>query len=309
VALRGPFHSVESFDGTRLAWTSAGAGEPAVVLANGIFCTDTYWTFLVPHLVDQGHRVVLWDYRGHGRSEPPANPNEVTVGAHARDLWCVADAAGVDRAVLVGHSMGVQTILEAYREAPSRVAGLVAIAGAYEHPDRTFYGWPWLHHLLPFLELSVTPVPAVTRAAWRALTDQRDLLYWSGRAGGMIGGRASRQLMSEYFAHLGTLDPLLAYRMVRAMGDHTARDLLPRIDVPTLVLAGGRDVMTPPQLAERMADAIPGARLELLGHGSHTLPIDDPELVDDLVAEFVDGLEDGDGRPAGAGAVPSAPSS
>jgi pimeloyl-ACP methyl ester carboxylesterase len=291
MAISGRFREVRSFDGTTLAWTSAGAGDVAVVLANGIVCTDTDWTFLYPYLSEHGHRVVFWDYRAHGRSGPPANPNEITMTSHARDLWAVADAAGVERVVLVGHSMGVQTVLEAYRLAPSRVAGLVAIAGPYEHPAKTFYGRSVLHHALPFVELSVMPIPALTRMVWRSLMEQGDLMYWSGRMGRMIGANADKQLMAEYFAHLSKLDPLVCFRMVQAMRDHSAKDLLASIEAPTLVLAGAMDVMTPPRLAEEMAEAIPDARLEIVADGSHTLPIDDPDLVNRLVEEFVVEIE------------------
>lgn len=287
MGISGRFHRVTSFDGTELAWTAAGEGDLTVVLANGIFCSDVYWTFLQPQLVEHGYRVVFWDYRGHGRSSPPADPDQVSVPSHARDLWAVADAAGANRAVLLGHSMGVQTILEAYRLAPERVAGLLPVAGAYEHPDRTFYGLPVLHLLLPVMGWWVTPVPAATRLAWQALTAQVQLLDWSGRVSRMIGPDASHELMAEYFAHLATLDPLLCFRMLRAMGDHSARDLLPDVAAPTLVLAGGRDVMTPPGLARRMAAAIPDARLEVLPEGSHTLPIDDPDRFGELVLGFL----------------------
>lgn len=107
----------------------------------------------------------------------------------------------------------------------------------------------------------------------------------------MIGGEASKQLMDEYFAHLSTLDPLVCFQMVKAMGDHSAKDLLPEIEAPTLVLAGAKDVMTPPRLAEEMAEAIPNARLEILAEGSHTLPIDDPDRINRLVEEFVSEVE------------------
>lgn len=292
MAIGAELSRTRSFDGTEIAWTAAGGdAEPAVILANGIVCTDTYWTYLFPHLAGRGRRVVFWDYRGHGRSGPPENPNEVTIRSHARDLLAVADAAGVERAVLVGHSMGVQTILEAYRDEPARVAGLVALAGPFEHPAKTFYGAPLLHYALPLLEFSATPLPDVTRTVWRSLTERGDLLDRSGRLGGMIGPAASRELMAEYFAHLSELDPLLVIRMVRAMGDHSARDLLPRIAVPTLVVAGTKDVMTPPRLAAEMAELIPDARLELVEGAGHTLPIDEPDRVNRLVEEFVEELD------------------
>lgn len=287
MGLTARFRRVASFDGTQLAWTARGTGAPAVIFANGIVCTDTYWTYLYPYLARRGHRVVFWDYRGHGRSEPPADPGEITLTSHARDLWAVADTAGVERAVLIGHSMGVQTILEAFRSAPQRVAGLVAIAGPYENPAKTFLGGPLWEYVLPVLELSMLPSPPVTRAVWRSLTGQGDLMTWSGRTGGLIGSQAPPELMAEYFAHLNQIDPLLAMRMAKAMAAHSAKDLLPEIDVPALILAGGKDIMTPPRLAEEMAEAMPRARLEILPEGSHTLPIDDPKWVNTQVAAFL----------------------
>lgn len=287
MGIEADFNEVVSFDGTRVAWTDRGDGAVTVILANGIGCTDTYWVHLLPYLAEHGHRVVFWDYRAHGRSGPPSNPNEVAIGSHARDLWAVADAADARRAVLVGHSMGVQTILEAYRLAPERVAGLVALAGPFEHPAKTFYGASILHHVLPFVNAGMTAVPAVTRLVWQSMMEQADLMYWSGRAGRMIGGDAPKALMDEYFEHLSRLDPLVMIRMVNAMGDHSARDLLGHITTPTLVVAGENDVMTPPKVAAEMATSIPGARLEVLADTAHTLPIDHPDIVNPLVEEFV----------------------
>ena len=148
-----------------------------------------------------------------------------------------------------------------------------------------------MHHLLPLMELSMTPVPSLTRAVWRSLTGQGDLMYWSGRAGRMIGDKASKQLMDEYFDHLSKLDPFICFRMVKAMGEHSAKDLLPEIDAPALILAGAKDVMTPPRLAEEMAEAMPNARLAIFSEGSHTLPIDEPDRVSSLVEEFVADVE------------------
>ena len=93
--------------------------------------------------------------------------------------------------------------------------------------------------------------------------------------------------MDEYFAHLAKLDPMIMFQMAKAMRNNSAKDLLPEITVPTLILAGAKDVMTPPKLAEEMAEAIPNARLEMFEDGSHTLPIDEPARVNALVEEFV----------------------
>lgn len=285
MGLSGTFHEIESFDGTRIAWASWGHG-PTVILANGIACSDTYWTYLVPDLVRSGFEVLFFDYRGHGRSGPPANPNEILVTAHARDLWAVADAAGVKNGLVVGHSMGVETALEAYRHAPTRVAGIVAIAGTYQHPLNTLYSTAAGTWLLAALELAAEPIPWLTRIAWRVVGANTTAPLVAGRLARMIGPDADSDLMHEYFRNVAAIDPLLLLRMFRGLQLHTARDLLPDIEVPVMILAGARDVLTPPRLARAMAMQLADVRLEVLPTGTHTLPIDSPGDVNGLVADF-----------------------
>jgi pimeloyl-ACP methyl ester carboxylesterase len=138
---------IRSFDGTKIRYTLLGPPTaPFVAFCAGFLCPDTYWRYLVPALVDSC-RVLVWNYRGVGVSELPRWPgyhayaisdDELGIEASARDLEQILEAEGIDRCVLVGHSMGAQVILEAYRRHPEHVAGLVSIAGAYETPLRTF---------------------------------------------------------------------------------------------------------------------------------------------------------------------------
>ena len=123
---------LESFaiagDGTRIFWRAAGRGAPAVVLCDGIGCAGWIWRRLFPELAGS-RRVVHWNYRGHGRSERPRDPERTTILDAVADLFAVMDAAGERAAVLAGHSMGVQVVLEAHRQAPSRVRGLILLCG------------------------------------------------------------------------------------------------------------------------------------------------------------------------------------
>ena len=78
--IEGAIERIESYDGTHIATAAWGDEDaPTVIFSNGICCTDTYWTFLQPVLLDAGYRVIFFDYRGHNRSGRPMNPNEVTL--------------------------------------------------------------------------------------------------------------------------------------------------------------------------------------------------------------------------------------
>lgn len=128
-------------DGKRLYWRAIGSG-PAITCCNGVGVSVFFWKYLVEHFVGD-HTVVVWDYRGHGRSEWPDSIRDadMSIERHAMDLIAVLDAAGIEKTVLVGHSMGCQVILEAYRQHPERVLGLVPMLGTAGRTLETFFDY------------------------------------------------------------------------------------------------------------------------------------------------------------------------
>ena len=282
---------VRSFDHTKIRYTLLGPPDaPVVALCAGFVCPDTYWKYLVPALTDD-FRVLVWNYRGIGVSELPRAPGfhayavgdeDLTIEANARDLECVLDDAGIERAALVGHSMGVQVVLESYRRMPERIGAMVCIAGPYRTPLRTFYRTDLSARLAPVALPLLHLLPRVTLLGWRALF-RNPLAYPVGVSlARAIGPRAKREDMQGYFEHLSMLDPLILAKMVRGMHAHTAEDVLAKIDVPVLILHGTSDPFTPLSIAQEMADEIPGAKLVTFDGGAHTLPI---EFRDEVAAE------------------------
>lgn len=277
---------VTAADGTAIAWRGDGPVDaPTVVLCNGIACDDGYWSRVWPRLAD-GVRVVRWHYRGHGRSARPADPAGVTVATVVEDLLAVLEAAGAGSAVLVGHSYGVQVVCEAYRVAPRRVDGLVAVAGGYGHPLGTVRGRDPAAVVGPVVQRLLTPTSRMAAPLVRAGL-RSPLSYWAGRAIGGVGPRAPRPLLRGYFDHVAALELDVLVRMLLAMQAHTSVDVLPTITVPTTVVAGSRDGMTPPRVARRMADTVPGARLVELPAATHVLPIEEPGAVADEILAVV----------------------
>ncbi len=279
---------VASHDGTSIAWRSDGPEDgPVVVLCNGIACDDVYWTEVWPSLCTAGARVIRWHYRGHGRSGAPANPEEVIVSSVVRDLQAVVEAAGVDSAVLVGHSYGVQVICEAFRHDRDLVDGLVAVAGAYGHPLGTVFERNVGAMVFPAIQMALWPAPRTAKLLIRGAL-RTSLPYWGGRVIGGIGPRAPRDVMDRYFEHVAGLDVDVLLRMLRAMQEHSSADVLPSIDVPSTVLGAKGDGMTPPKLARQMAEAIPGARLRIVDGTTHVLPAEEPGLVAEEILAVVD---------------------
>lgn len=269
------WQQLRSFDGTAIAWRADGfqAQRLPVVLCNGIACSDEYWQHIVAPLAAD-RRVVRWDYRAHGRSGAPADPQQVTVTAVARDLEAVMAAAGIQQAVLVGHSFGVQVALEAARSLGERAAGLVVIAGAPGAPLRVV---PALLGL-PVATVLGAAAPSLFGAAWQRAC-RSPSAYWIARTLGATTRNAPRDVMDAYFAHVEHLDPATMLRMLGAMQAHSAADVLDGLTVPLLAIAGDADALTPVRTMRQMTLRAPDAELEVVAGGSHTLPAEQPAAV------------------------------
>ena len=263
-----------------------GDAASTIVLCDGIGCDGYVWKYLRRSLAedfDQLH----WHYPGHGRTPPPRDPSRVTIEDLADDLAIVLDDAGIDRAILFGHSMGVQVVLETFRRHRDRVAALGLFCGAPGNPLRTFKRTTVLERLLPGMRAAVGRAPGVARRLSRMFLPTG--LSYAIAAQVEINGRLlDRSDFMPYLRGLSKVDPTLFLSMLAAAGQHTATDLLPSVDAPTLIVAGDRDGFTPPELSHGMAEAIPDAVLITVEGGSHTAPLERPHFVDNEVLRFLD---------------------
>jgi pimeloyl-ACP methyl ester carboxylesterase len=285
------FDEVLSDDGTRLrAWTNDPDGTiagPTVVLCNGLGTSAWAWpAFLDP---DCGVRVVSWNHRGTGGSDRPRDRDRVGIAEFAEDGLSVMDHFGVDRAVLVGWSMGVNTAFELAVHHPERVSGLFAVAGV---PGDTFAT------MLGPLRLPRPVAKAVGIGAARLLRYAGPLV--TPVTSRLPVGRRTVDVVSHSGFMLPVADPELARRAISAflatpvewyfhVALHTARHervRLSRIAVPTVFVAGTWDVLAGARhmasAAERMRDA---SYVEL--SGSHFLQMEHPEQVHRLLLELL----------------------
>jgi pimeloyl-ACP methyl ester carboxylesterase len=276
-------------DGTRLFVRSReGAHPPGSVrafLCDGIACDGFIWKYawhdLAPVLP-----LTHWHYRGHGRSAPPRDPDRIDIAAHADDLMSVRRHVGDPPCVLVGHSMGCQVALEGYRRHPKNVRGLVLINGTYGKVTATFKGTPILDLILPKLVDTVLKHENVARAIWTRIPPDMALKF-SLKAGEIDPEKINPEDVLPYLKHMTHVDLPMFLKMLRAAGEHSAEDFLPDVKVPTLVVAGEKDSFTPPWLAEGMARAIPGAALLMLDRGTHVTALEQHELVNETIIDFL----------------------
>ena len=260
-------------DGTRLYFhRQAGPSPVTALLCDGLACDGFIWKYLWDELGAE-LSVAHSHYRGHGRSSPPVDPEQIGVKALADDLDAVRYAVGDPPVVLVGHSLGTQVALEAYRRRPEGVAALVLLCGSFGRVTYTFKGSEVLASVLPNLIEFATTHPKVARAIWSSVPP-RVAIAVARLTGDIDLGAVRLEDVEPYFQHVSIVDFELFLRMLRAAGEHSAEDILPQVRVPVLVVAGARDSFTPAAVSEAMAEAIPGAELDVIPSGTHLAPLE-----------------------------------
>src|SRR5207302_9874583 len=294
-------------DGTPIAYTVVGDGPKTPILfVNGWTCSDAYWAVIGPGMVDAGHRCIFVDTRGHRESGLPRDPGflarnlkkeDVTTERLARDVIEVLDDLGLDRAALSGHSLGVQIIVEACRLAPDRVAALMPVAGTFENPVKTFAGIGIFDRIYPVADILLGLFPfAFLKPFNKGLANPETGLKMV-RLIRVAGPKVTAERLAPHLKQIVELDFSVLFKMMGEQRKHMTADFLPTIKAPALILAGGKDLFTPPTVQQRMADLIPGSEIVWFGDGGHMLPIEEPEGIVDAMRDFMARRVDAPSRP------------
>ena len=252
--------------GAELAVTDVGDG-PAVVLSPGWTEQREVWAPVAHRLLDEGHRVVLYDQRGQGSS---SGEGGFTVDNLAGDLLAVLEATDARDAVLGGHSMGGMAVLALAFHHPDviaeRVSRLVLVStGAAE------------------IGRGANPAPAM-RIMSSLLVDRLLGTRWGHRlTRRTFGRRPPRWAMRTMRDMYVTCPPSVRAAWIEALWTMDLRPCLPSIAVPTWIVSGTRDRITPPRLSRALVDDIPGAHLVCIDGAGHQLPLEAAAEVAELL--------------------------
>lgn len=274
-----------SWDGTEIAYQVRGRG-PAVVLANGLGGTCEAFRHVYSALGDR-YRTICWDYRGLYGSAAPRDRSTLTVPHQCRDLERILEHEGVDRAVFVGWSMGVQVNFEFYRDHADMIDGIVAINGTGGRPFDTVLSSRFVKYVIPVMLRGIKAQAELVGRTTRAVVAWEGLVATAQRFG-MVSRTLDVEAFRDVAAGFKDMDWTTYSTLLERLGEHDATDVLPRVQVPTLIVTGDRDVMTPAFTAERMHRAIAGSRLVVIQGGTHYTPVEYPRVIQEELLDFLD---------------------
>lgn len=273
-------------DGTRIGYQVRGpTNAPCVVLANGLGGTFLAFKYLYDVLPD--YRTICWDYRGLYTSAAPADPTANTVAHQVADLVEILAAEGVDRCVIGGWSMGVQVAFETVRHHADRVAGLFLVNGTYGRAFRTVMGSRLVGRTIPMLLKLVRAQAALAGLATRRLAGSDALIAAMMRVG-LVSRTIDLEIFRAVAAGFQQIDWVIYSDLLTRLDEHDAEEVLAKVAVPTTIVTGDRDLMTPPATAERMHRAIAGSRMVVIEGGTHYTPVEYPAILVDELGRLLD---------------------
>jgi pimeloyl-ACP methyl ester carboxylesterase len=282
--------------GRRVIYRVAGSGPP-VVLIHGMLNSSSHWRSVALSLAGE-HTVIAPDLIGHGDSAAPRG--DYSLGAHAASIRDLLAAIGIDRATIVGHSLGGGVAMQFFYQFPQRVERLVLVSsgglGREVSPLLRTAALPGMSALL-----SLTIHPRLVGGLWEV---GRRLRQRGTSAGVYLQAiaRALRPLENAEAqgAFLHTLRSVIDVHGQRV----AATDRLYLLEsMPTLIVWGERDNTIPIEHGRRAQEAIPGSWFRTLALAAHFPHLEDPEGLSALLRDFIHGTQPGQIEDADWGAV------
>ena len=252
-------------DGARLYYNEVGSGVPVLALPPFPFDHDIWRE--QRNLADAA-RLIMPDLRGTGQSS--LTPGPYTMALLADDAFALLDALKIDRAVVMGVSMGGYVALAMYAKDPGRVQGLILADTRAEADDPET------------VERRQRTVEGLWTQGTIILRKRVDSLF------GATTRRARPALVKKMWGEVAQANPEGLAQITLGMAERPDRTaLLPEIAVPTLVLCGEEDSASPPDGMRALAARIPGAKFALIPQAGHLSPLEQPGLFNRHVREFL----------------------
>ena len=256
----------------KLHYELIGKGEP-LVLIRGVGSNADHWYAQVPVLSNR-YQLLVFDNRGIARSSDPGGP--LSIRDMADDTVALMEAVGIKRAHVLGYSMGGMVAQEMALNYPEKVNGLILVATDCGHTLR-IKARPEVIRLFDDMISLGTPESKLAAArclfATPTLEHKPEVIERYNEVS--LRFPASPEIMRKQWA---------------AFKQHDACSRLPDMVSPTLILTGSQDLLVPPQNAEVMVQRIPDARMVAIDGGGHLFLIEQPELFNAAVVDFLNGL-------------------
>jgi pimeloyl-ACP methyl ester carboxylesterase len=277
--------SFESFDGTPIYYEVRGQGRP-IIMAYGIACVSNHWQHQIRYFSNM-YQTVVFDYRGHHHTPVPANREYLTIDAIAQDIHGLTQHLGFETASMWGHSFGAQVLLRTYDMFPQIFENIVFVNGFANNPINKMFGGDLGVMLFQQFKQGYRTLPETIRYLWKVVVTNPIAIQLSALAGGFNLNLTSLKDIEIYAAGLAQMDLEVFIPLFDQMTNYDATSVLDRVQVPTLIVSGMKDTVTPRGYQEQMHRRIKRSQFLSVPYGSHCTQLDLPDFVNLRIEKFL----------------------
>ena len=246
----------------RIGYVEAGGGgETPIIFLHGVGSDKSVWRPQLEHF-GKSRRALAFDYPGYGESELIEG---ATRDDYAAAILAALDALAIGKAHVCGLSLGGVVAIAMHSAAPERCASLIVADSFALHPDGQ--------------SIHDRSIAASQSMTMRELAE--------ARSGVLLGSAATAELKAEVIDTMAAIDPAAYQLGAAAVWLADQRDRAAEIDVPTLILVGDEDGITPPALSQELARIVPGSRVEIIERSGHLANAEQPAAFNKAIESFL----------------------
>jgi pimeloyl-ACP methyl ester carboxylesterase len=276
---------IPSFDGTEIYYESRGTGEP-IILVYGIACLMNHWHHQIKYF-SRFNQVICFDLRGHHQSYPVADKNNLNIASTAKDIESILNDLKIEKAHFVGHSFGAPVIFSAYEQFPDRFKSITLINGFARNPIKGMFGLDIVEPFFFWVKNQFKDSPEMLTRIWKMAVYNPV----SMRAVALVGGFNLKLThfkdIEVYAKGVAELDLDVFLNLFEDMMKFNGEAVLDSITVPTLIISGENDNVTPKSYQEEMASRIKNAEYVEVPYGSHCTQLDFPDYINLKIKSFL----------------------
>lgn len=275
----------QSSDKTNLYYEVYGQGK-ALLMCYGLVCRREHWHHQLAYFA-QNYKVILFDYRGHQFSGRPTNDQHLTLEWCAKDIQELLNYLKVDEVVGLGHSMGVGVLARAVVLEPSKFKSIIFICGTVKNPFEQMFYTNRMNSVHEFSKTVFDLMPGTVSLLWKKLTKNNLINFIIASQLGFNAEKSHERDVNSYIDGVNEIPFAVFHALIDDYTRFDGHTFLKSIDCPALIIAGGKDVITPKEVQEEMMKSLKSSEMHVVSEGSHNAHTDFPEEVNLQIAKFL----------------------
>jgi non-heme chloroperoxidase len=267
-------------------FTKIDPSKPVLVFNYGLVCSNHHWKFQTEYFDEKGYQILVHDYRGHFQSTGSHDISKITFKQMAKDVADLCTYLGISKAVMLGHSMGVNICLQLAKDFPTLVSGMVLISGTYISVKDIMFDSNLMEFIAPVAVMGLEKYPDIFKKIWTS-SGMNPLVREIIHATGFNRGKVSKEFIEIYLNRVGLLGPEVFFQLFDEMTKQNITGCLESMKMPSLVMGGHHDNVIPNHVQRSLANLLPNAETYFLKDGSHVPQADYPAMVNERIDLFI----------------------